>query len=725
MRCPERSPDEAGRILALAEYGIDERKGLRELDPVVDMAVRLFDCPAAAVNMIGIDHVFLASSVGIGECDLRRDVSFCAHTINQDGVMVIEDAMHDLRFHDNPLVAAGLIRFYAGIALRAPTGHALGALCVLDDKPRAHFSAQDRDRLKELASLVSDKLELQRLEVMAKTNSNRFEASAATSPNAIICFDDQARISTCNEAACAMFERSSEEMLGQSIDMLIAKEDRPLAHAGISRVLEGGAPITEATAMTGIRRGGDLFLAELYWSRWHEHDRMHFGAIVRDMTEKRRERDTLYHLANYDTLTGLPNRNLLHQRAAEALAAEEPLAIIFTDLDGFTDINNTLGHAAGDSVLCAVGKRIRDALPEAALVARVGDQEFASLIGNRDPMALDAMAHTINARIAEPIVVDGQEVRLAGNSGIAIAPDHGETADELAGSAELALFEARNAGRGSSFLYIPNLRAEAVARRMYDAELHRAFERHEFMLFYQPQVRLSDGALVGAEALIRWRHPIRGLLCPAAFMPSLEAGVLAEPVGQWVLETACRQAVAWRERHPSFCMSVNLSAAQFRDGNLPALVRQLLRACGLPPEALELEITENIILNQHDLVLTQIEQLRSLGVALSFDDFGTGFASLNLLRNFPVTQIKIDKSFTRVIQSSEKDRVIVTGLIDMAQQLGLKVVAEGIEHQIDADFLTACGCEKGQGFLYGKPLPAEVFEDRFLSEQPVFGCDLR
>ena len=714
MRCPDRSPDEAGRLEALAEYGLEPGTTMPSLDPIVDMAARLFDCPAAAVNMIGDEHVFLPASHGIGDADLRRDVSFCAHAINQDGVMVVEDAALDPRFHDNPLVTGGFIRFYAGVALRAPSGHALGALCVLDDKPHAAFSQQDQARLTELAGMVADKLELRRLEAVAAAQPSRFEASAATSPNAIICFDAAGVISICNAAACEMFGYPQAAMVGQSVDGLIAEWDRALAQAGRSRVLGGGAPLTIGTAMTGLRRDGSTFPAELHWSRWHEGAAMHFGAIVQDMTEKRREHDALYHLANYDTLTDLPNRNLLHRHLGEGLGGGDPVSVIVTDLDGLTDINNTMGHAAGDRVLSEVSQRIRAAVPETALLARVGDAEFAAVLTGSDPAAIDAVARAINEAVAEPIVVDGHEVRIAGNCGMAIAPRHGDTAEALMASAELALFHARSTGRGGRFLFMPSLRAEAVARRMYDAELHRAFEREEFVLFYQPQVRLHDGALTGAEALIRWKHPVRGLLSPAAFLPALEAGVLADPVGRWVLDRACAQAAIWRAVLPEFRMSVNLSGAQFRSGDLPRQVADSLDVHGLAAEAIELEITENIILDQQERVLVQLRQLRAIGVALSFDDFGTGFASLNLLRTFPVTQIKIDKSFTQAIEASPKDQVIVAGLIDMARQLGLSVVAEGVERAADVGFLAAHGCDKGQGFLFGKAVPAVVFEERFL-----------
>lgn len=714
MRCPDRSPDEAGRLRALAEYGLDAEKGLPSLDPIVNMAAKLFDCGASAVNMIGDEHVFLASSIGLGECDLRRDVSFCAHAINQQDVMVVEDTALDPRFHDNPAVASGAVRFYAGIALRSPSGHALGAMCVLDDKPRAGFSPEDRARLKELASLAWDKLEIRRLEAAATLFPNRFEASAATSPKAIICFDQSARISTCNAAAADMFGWPIASLIGQSVDLLIAPEDRAVAHAAVERVLEGGPPpINGGTILTGVRHDGHHFPAELHWSRWREGTAMHFGVIVQDMTDRQREHDALYRLANFDSLTDLPNRNLLNRRIEDALNEGRDFAVILTDIDGLTDINNTLGHAAGDALLIEMSQRIRAALSRVDFLARVEGGDFAVLVGDGDP---DAVARSIHQAVARPLRIDGHEVRVAGACGMAIAPHHGASADELMSSASLALFHARSIGRGETCRFTPALRAEAVARRMYDAELHRAFERNEFSLFYQPQIRFDDGLIAGAEALIRWRHPVRGLLAPAAFLPALEAGVLAAPVGLWVLDTACAQAAQWRQSHPGFRISVNLSASLFRGGDLPVRVAEALARHRLPPDALELEITENIILNQQEDILDQLSRIRADGVALSFDDFGTGFASLNLLRSFPVTQIKIDKSFTQAMQMTSRERIIVSGLIDMARRLEIEVVAEGVENQADADFLRDHGCDRGQGYLFGVPSPPSLFAELFLSE---------
>jgi diguanylate cyclase (GGDEF)-like protein/PAS domain S-box-containing protein len=705
-------------LRALAQYRIDPARGLPSLTPVVDMAVKLFDCPMAAVNLVGDTHVFLAANVGIGTCDLTRDVSFCSHAINQDAIMVVEDAALDPRFHDNPLVLSGMVRFYAGVALRAPSGHALGALCVIDPLPRAGFAAQDRARLLQLAAMVSDRLELRRMEVASSTmRPGGFAATAMGSPSAILSCDDRGCLSDCNAAAADMFGWSAQEMIGASMEGLIADSDRARVHDGIRRALQGDVPITEGMVLVALRRDGSQFEAELHWSHWHEGAQAHFGVIVRDLSTTQSERDALYQLANFDPVTQLPNRNLLFRHLDEAFAGGQAISLIVADLDGFADINSTLGRGMGDRVLRHVARRIRDAVPAASLVARLSGVKFAVMLPGRDPVTLAQAAHAINDALAQPLRVEGQDIRLGGCCGLAMAPDHAAAPDELLGSGELALQQAHGSGRGGVALYIPQMRAQALARRRLDGELHRAFELGQFTLFYQPQVSLADGRITGAEALIRWLHPEHGLLLPCAFLPALEAGPLAEAVGGWVLDRACAQAAQWRRIHPDFGMSINLSVSQFRHGTLPGLVAGLLAEHNLPAHALELEITENIILNQQDRILAQLCQIRASGVYLSFDDFGTGFASLNLLRNFPVSHIKIDKGFTQLMQTSDTDRAIVRGLIHMVRDLGLEVIAEGVENAAAAQYLRQLGCHKGQGYYFGKPCSAGQFADQFLRPQ--------
>ncbi len=612
MKCPPILPTEADRLKALSDYGLADERPLPSLDSVVRIAARIFDMPVAAVNMIGSDHVFFAASVGIGEVDMRRDVSFCAHAIAGSGVMVVPDATRDERFHDNPLVTgpAGL-RFYAGVPLVSSCGQPLGALCVIDGRPHPEFSRDDEERLRELALMASDRLELRRIEVAAET------AVRLAPPDA----------------------------------------------AGDGR---------------------------------------------RDTAE-------LFRLADFDVLTGLANRGRFFRLVEETLAESTPAAVVMIDLDGFKDVNDTLGHAVGDGILREVAARLERRVGRDGTAARIGGDEFAILLrGVGEPARAMAVSEALNDDIARPIVVDGHEIHVAASCGIALAPLDTGNPMELLGNADLALFRAKTDGRGRSVAFQPALRMEAAARRLHGMEIHRAVKAGEFLLFYQPQVRLSDGALTGAEALIRWLHPQRGLLAPVAFLPALERGPLAATVGSWVLDQACAQAAFWRRNGAEdFRIGVNLFAAQFRVGDLAAEVIDVLDRHGLPPDALELEITENIALDLDEVVHDCLTRLRAHGVGLAVDDFGTGFASLSLLKRYPLTRIKIDRSFVTGMLTSGKDASVVRAILDIARAFDLDTIAEGIEEEAERDDLLRQGCREGQGYFFGKPMPASAFAETF------------
>ena len=345
------------------------------------------------------------------------------------------------------------------------------------------------------------------------------------------------------------------------------------------------------------------------------------------------------------------------------------------------------------------------------LVVRLGGDEFAVLLTNaEDPAVAVVIATRVIAALSQPVVVDGRSINISASIGISAYPQHGADVEALVSGADLALHRAKSEGRHCTRFFDPQMRVEAQSKLSRDSELLLAMERGEFELFYQPQIRLADGAITGAEALLRWRHPEQGLLTPASFLAALDNGRLAAQVGDWTIETACCQAAAWiAQGQHGFRVAVNLFGAQFRTGKLVATVNKALMQAKLAPEALELEITENIILSHEDQIVEPLRELRAQGVEVAFDDYGTGYASLSLLKRYPLSRLKIDQSFVRAVCESPSDAAIVSAIITMARACDLKVIAEGIETQDQADCVARFGCEEVQGYLFGKPLSVADF----------------
>ncbi|MBB4631171.1 putative bifunctional diguanylate cyclase/phosphodiesterase [Sphingosinicella soli] len=722
MRYPSAILGEDDRLVSLREYDLEDKGPLPSLDPVVEIAARLFDMPVSAVNLVGSEHVFFAASRGIREADMRREVSFCAHVITQDDVLVVPDALEDPRFFDNPLTTGATpTRFYAGVPLRSPSGHALGVLCVIDSKPHRVFTPADRESLRDLGLVASEKLELRRMEVAASNSRTLFENSAATSPNAVICFDRNLDITAWNSGAETMFGYSSQEATGRSLDILMPAEEEARIRDAANDILANARNTVgaECVEYAGRHRDGSPFPMEFAWSSWVDDDDRHFAAIVRDVTRNKQQEARLRHLGNFDTLTGLANRNLLYRRLADAIDSGNPAALAIIDLDGFNAVNNTLGHEAGDELLRVVAERLTDRITEKDLIARVGGDEFAMmLVSTSDLQAVTEVVEGAMADLSVPIRLGGEEIRIQCSAGIAMSPLHAGEVRVLVANADLALFEAKLEGGGNVVVFEPALRMAAAARRDGNVALHRAAERNEFLLHYQPQFRLSDNALVGAEALMRWQHPELGLLQPAEFLSALEFSPLSASVGFRMLDDACSQAALWRTRGaPDFRVAVNLFASQIRDGNLVETVAATLERYALPPDALELEITESTILNQQDQTLPPLFALKAMGVGLAFDDYGTGYASLSLLKSYPLTHIKIDKSFVRGMVTSGSDRAIVAAIMDLARGFGLDVIGEGVETAEQRDLLRIAGCNIVQGDLTGRPTPPESFAAEFMASQ--------
>jgi diguanylate cyclase (GGDEF)-like protein/PAS domain S-box-containing protein len=627
---------------------------------------------------------------------------------------VVPDTVLDERFHDNPLVTGDAnVRFYAGVPLRSPGGLSLGAFCIIDNKPNLNFSEEDQRRLLELARIVSDRLELRRIETSSNRHRPTFEKYAGNSTTPVVWFDEQLQIIAWNAAAALSHGYKLSEGVGQPVDMLVPERDRSILHETIDKAIAADTlgHLDTFSEISGLRKDGTRFLLGFSLFAWKESGKMRFEAILKDITEQRMEEAELRQRANADLLTGLANRARFYRVVEDTLILAKPAAVFMIDLDGFKDVNDTLGHTLGDAVLKQVALQLSQLVNVPGLAARIGGDEFAIVVPNIvTAEAAMQLAEKVIQQIAKPILIDGHEVRVAASCGVALAPMHAQEALELVSDADLALFKAKMSGRGRVFLFTPALRMEAVARRLYAMELHRAVDQGEFLLYYQPQVNLSSGAVIGAEALLRWRHPKRGVLTPISFLPALEGGPLAAIVGSWILDEACAQAAYWRRHGASeFRIGVNLFEAQFHVGNVVQEVMDVLARHGLPPEALELEITENIALDNDEVVLNALRKLKLHGVGIAFDDFGTGYASLSLLKTYPLTRIKIDRSFVHGMLEHKQDDSVVCATLDIAHGFDLQTIAEGIESKSQYHYLKEKNCEEGQGSLFGKPMPAAQF----------------
>jgi len=707
MKCPDIPENDEARLKALAEYALDESVSLSSLAPVVKIASRMFGMPLSAVNMISSDHVFFAASHGIepGGVNMSRDASFCAHAILAEEGMVVPDATQDDRFHDNPLVVGDShIRFYAGVPIRSPEGHALGALCILDTTPH-QFSVDDHARLADLAKMASDRLELRRIEVASHLLAHQEDEGRN-----FIQFDRSLAIKCWTEAVAQLHGYQ----LGEGVELLVCdvfREDENVDFWSCVRqaIKTGEWHVVPPFQVRSRRKDGAEISLSVSLSRQREGSDIRFAANLRNIRESSQEASPVV-----DPVTGLKSRQRFYRKVEEAVTREAKAAIVMIDIDGFSDLNDTLGHTTGDQILREAAKRLQASANESHLLARIGGDEFGMLLPEiGDSIQAGKVAKQAMDSVAAITMIDGNAIQLSACCGIAVAPEHGFEALELIANADLALSKAKKEGHNQLHVFTPELRQAASARRLYALELMRASTDSEFVLFYQPQVRLSDGVLIGAEALIRWAHPVQGILPPASFLPALEKGCLASTVGSWILDEACAQAARWRARWSAFRMSVNLFGAQFRSGGLAADIENVLGRHALASDALEIELTENIALDYDEIAVRTLQRIRDMGVHIAFDDFGTGFASLTSLSRYPITHIKIDRSFVQSIPGSRRDASVVNAILDIARNFNIEVIAEGIETDEQRAYLARRRCAEGQGYFFGKPMPAQEFEQRF------------
>lgn len=441
-----------------------------------------------------------------------------------------------------------------------------------------------------------------------------------------------------------------------------------------------------------------------------------YRGVARDITERVRAEEDLARMAHYDALTGLPNRALLHGRLLRAIARADRgrtlLAVMFLDLDQFKEINDSLGHAVGDAVLKEAARRLQGCLRATDTVARLGGDEFTILVEDvRTVDEIERIAAKLLAAIAARTEAAGHELHLSTSIGVTVYPLDDHDADTLLKNADLAMYHAKQEGRNNVQFFSRDMSERTEKRVDTLGRLRGAIARNEMLLHYQPQVDMRSGAIIGVEALLRWTDRDRGLVSPAQFIPLAEDTGLIVPIGEWVLREACAQARRWQDAgHGPLTMAVNLSARQFRQANLVQTVSAILEETGLPPGQLELEITESTTMHRTEEAVEGLRALHELGVRISLDDFGTGYSSLAYLHRFPVHTLKVDQSFVRDIKSDRDDAAIVSTVITLARQLGLKSLAEGVETREQLAFLRTRGCDLYQGYLFCRPQPAADIE---------------
>ena len=515
-----------------------------------------------------------------------------------------------------------------------------------------------------------------------------------------------------NPAFCEITAFQPEELQGQSIQILSPLlHDTALPHTMQDEVQRTGHWQGEVMSM---RRNGAPLTAWVSMSLRRDADQRggHLIAIVHDVTSVRQVEQKLLRRDHFDGLTDLPNRQLLVDRMTQAMAQarrhQQPLALLFLDVNQLRHVNDNFGHTAGDGILREVAQRLRQSLREVDTVARLGGDEFAVLLPGATAEGASQVADKLIERLAQPCHVEGHEFSLTFSIGVALSPDDADTPEALLRCADTAMYRAKLEGRGRWCFYSADMVNRSARQLQLEAALRRAEERNELALVYQPQLCLQSGRLVGMEALIRWKHPELGMISPAEFIPLAESSGQILSIGAWVMRTAVRQMKQWiDDGQPANVVAVNLSAVQFRDPGLPELVQKVLDDAGLPPSCLELELTESVAAHNPAEACEIMDRLHALGVRLSIDDFGTGFSSLSHLKRFPIHTLKIDQSFVRDIGTDPDDRAIVQAIIQMARALRLTTIAEGVETDEQAAFLQSHGCEAAQGYRFCKPLPPE------------------
>jgi diguanylate cyclase (GGDEF)-like protein/PAS domain S-box-containing protein len=583
-------------------------------------------------------------------------------------------------------------------------------------------------QIEKLANKLSEEVtEHQITEEKLRESEERFRALAENANDAIISINSNGKIIFWNPAAETIFGYSSKETIGKPASLIIPKRYRRAHEKGLTRLTEtwNSNTVNKPVEMVGMRKDGSEFPIEFSLTSFKVKDEIIFTAIIRDITKRKQTEMQIEHQSFYDQLTELPNRTLFKKRVERALERSKRFenylfAVLFMDLDRFKLVNDGAGYLIGDQLLVAVARRLESCIRSDDMVARFGGDEFAIILDDiRDIGDSTAIANRIHKKLSYPFTFGDKKVFTTVSIGIVLSSVNYESVEDMLRDAETAMYRAKRNGRARYEMFDAEMHTSVLKTLQMESDLRLAVKRKEFLIHYQPIVRIADGKIIGAEALVRWLHPKVGLIPPNEFIPLAEETGLILDVGEWVLRTACAQNKKWQDKgYHHMCIDVNFSSRQFYLQDLPKLIGNALEETGMSPHSLIVEITESIAIEEHSVEI--MKKLSAMGIQISIDDFGTGYSSLGYLKRFPIDIIKIDKSFFKDTTDKSNTQAIVAAIIAMAHALQIKVVAEGVEDIKQFEFLQAQRCFALQSYLCSPPVSAGEFEKLLKKEKCQF-----
>ncbi|HEY0635447.1 MAG TPA: EAL domain-containing protein [Gammaproteobacteria bacterium] len=594
-----------------------------------------------------------------------------------------------------------------------------GALAIYAPEAGA-FDSQEVELLAELAGNLSHGLHA----LHQASELRKLSQAVEQSPVAVMITDSKGNIEYVNPRFCKVSGYSAEEVRGKNPRLLKSNHIPGAVYDDLWRTISSGE--TWQGELQNRSKQGRLYIeyATISPVQNAQGEITHFMAVKEDITERKAFEERLWQQSNFDPLTKLPNRALLHDRLDQAIALahreNSKIALLLIDLDNFKTVNDSLGHEVGDEFLLAVAKRLQGLVREGDTLARIGGDEFALILSHAQTLyELEESAEAILQALVPALKIGPTDLFIGASIGIALHPQDGASGGELLKNADAAMYRAKGSGRGTYRFFTPELNHQLEQRLQLETRLRGALGRRELLLHYQPQTDCSEGSVVGCEALLRWHSPELGVIQPDHFIPLAEETGLIIEIGRWVLEEACREVRRWHDAgYPWLHVSVNLSLRQFQHRGLVASVRKALSDARVPPSALELEVTESILMEDVDQVAATLIELKGLGVRIALDDFGTGYSSLSYLKRFPFDVLKIDRAFVRDVITNNDDAVLCEAIIAMAQRLKLKVIAEGVETEEQYIYLCSRGADLLQGYYFGKALSGNEFRAQLPSLIP-------